>query len=241
MHEQRNKTSYTIYDVIWLSGKQLFKRLPFWIRTNFWFVLLSLAIITMPGAKAALYSTIKAGLRDPGESRVKIEKIFKQTFFKHFWRSLMVNLLNVAIFMVIILSIRFWILQDQLVLNLVSILGIYFFVMWFLCQPFIFPILVNHHEYSIFQIFKQAVLLVIKHPLPAFVFSLTTTFVNLIGIVLLGPIILIVPVFIGMLSMQAYWYLTGEIIPDWIDPVQYQNMLDKNEAKENNEINNGFS
>ena len=232
MHKSQNQKNHSVYDVLWLSGKQLFKRLPFWVRTNFWFVLLSIPIITSPGAKAALYVTINAGLRDPGESRVKIEKVFKQAFFQYFKQGLVVSLINFALLVLILFSLYFWVSQDQLALNLVSVIAIYFLVLWFLVQPFLYPVMVDHQNLPVFQVFKQSFLLAVKNPLVAFTFSLTNTFLTLIGIVLLGPVILVVPVFIGMISTQCYWILTDQTIPDWVDPVAYQNQLAQNETDE---------
>jgi uncharacterized membrane protein YesL len=232
MHKKSLHVEPTAYDVIWLSCKQLFKRLPFWIRTNFWFILVSLPILTLPGANAALHDTIAAGLRDPGESRTEIFKTFKTSFFRNFWRSLIMGLINIGLLIMIIVSVYFWVSQESLVLNLISIIALFFFVMWFLCQPFLYPVLISHESTNTLSLFKEMLLLVGKHPLVAFAISLTNTFLTLIGVVLLGPVLLIIPAFTSMISIQCYWFLTGQTIPDWVDPVEYEKLLSEKELKE---------
>lgn len=220
-----------IFDVIWLSCKQLIKRLPFWIRPNFWYVLLSLPIITNPAACVALNATVAAGLRDPGESRVNVRKTFKEAFFKHFGKSLALGFTNLVLFALIAFSIYFWVGQTERILNYISIIALYFFAMWFLCQPFLFPILISKEGYSIPHIYKDALVLVIRHPLVAFAVSLTNLFLSLVGLALLGPVLLVVPALLSLISIQTYWLLEGQPIPDWMEPEEYQCLLAEQERK----------
>jgi hypothetical protein len=39
----------------------------------------------------------------------------------------------------------------------------------------------------------------------------------------MGPILLLVPSLAALISIQAYWAMVGEEIPDFIDPVEYEN------------------
>jgi uncharacterized membrane protein YesL len=232
MTDVRHPESPSIFDVIWLSCKQLFKRLPFWIRPNFWYILVSLPIITMPGAYTALNATVAAGLRDPGESRVVVRKTFKDAFFKHFGKSLALGFSNLFLFAVIAFSIYFWVGQSEHTLNFISIIAFYFLAMWSLCQPFLFPILISKEGYSILHIFKDALLIVIRHPLIAFAIALTNLFLNVTGIILMGPILLIVPAFISIISIQVYWLIERQPIPEWMEPEELQKMIAEDEAKQ---------
>jgi uncharacterized membrane protein YesL len=95
--------------------------------------------------------------------------------------------------------------------------------MWWMCQPFLFPIMVENPSLSLPQLIRQAIILVSRQPLNAFLVSLTTTLITLLGLVLLGPILLLVPSLAALISIQAYWAMVGEEIPDFIDPVEYEN------------------
>ncbi len=231
MSEVRKPDDPRIFDVLWLSCKQLFKRLPFWIRPNFWYVLLSLPIITSPAAYAALNATVAAGLRDPGESQVVVRKTFKEAFFKHLGKSLALGLSNLFLLAVIGFAIYFWVGQAERALNFVSIIAFYFLAMWALCQPFLFPILVSKEGYSVPHIYKEALLIVVRHPLVALAVGITDLFLSVVGLILLGPVLFVVPAFVCLISMQTYWLIEGQPIPDWLEPEELQKLLADDEAK----------
>ena len=233
MSEVKRPENPRIFDVIWLSCKQLFKRLPFWIRPNFWYVLLSLPLVTMPGAYAALNATVAAGLRDPGESQVKVRKVFKDAFFKHLGKSFALGITNLLLFVLIAFSVYFWVSRSERALNYVSIIVFYFLAMWFLCQPFLFPILIERDGYSIPHIYKDALRIVIRNPLVALAVALTNLFLSVVGLVLLGPILLVVPALVSLISMQTYWLIEHKPIPDWLEPEELQKLLAEEEAKLN--------
>ena len=220
----------TALDIIWLSCRQLFHRMSFWIRPNFWFVLLSIPLVTLPAGSAALYAAVAAGLRDPEESRTELAGLFKGAFFKQFRRSLVLGITNLLTFALILFSIYFWVSRPERTLNYVSIISFYFLAMWFLCQPYLLPILVEKPALTIPRIIQQALVLVIRHPLFSFSIAITNLAFAIIGTALLGPILLLIPALIGLNSMQAYWFLTGQPIPDWMNTATYQEMLSAKEA-----------
>ena len=147
------------WDVVFLSFRLLFARLDFWIRLNFWSVLFSLPIITLPGAKAALYESVAAGLRDPGGSDVIPLKNMQAGFKKFFWKSLILAFLNDAIFLLTIISAYFWLVENDGLLRFVSIASFYFLILWWISSGYSYPILVENPEKTIFWIVKKAFLL----------------------------------------------------------------------------------
>jgi uncharacterized membrane protein YesL len=211
------------WDIITLSVKQVFQRMAFWILPNLWAVLLSIPIVTWPGAKAALYKTVADGLRDPSGIRIKPRQVFRQAFFQHLSKSILLSSINLFVLMIILISIYFWIGQGQRLLNYVAIIALFFFMMWWLCQPFLFPVMVENPSLSLPQLIRQVIILVSRQPLYAFLVTLTTTLITLLGLVLLGPVLLLVPSLAALISIQAYWAMVGEEIPDFIDPVEYEN------------------
>jgi len=211
------------WDIITLSVKQIFQRMAFWIPPNLWAVLLSIPIVTWPAAKAALYKTVVDGLRDPSGIRIMPRQVFRQAFFQYLSKSILLSFFNLLVLVTILISIYFWIGQGQRLLNYVAIIALIFFMMWWMCQPFLFPVMVENPSLSLPQLIRQVIILVSRQPLNAFLVTLTTTLITLLGLVLLGPILLLIPSLAALISIQAYWAMVGEEIPDFIDPVEYEN------------------
>jgi hypothetical protein len=218
-------------DLLVLSLKQSFSRLPFWIRPNLWFLLLSLPILTIPAASAALHHTVSEGLQDPSERRVKAREAFRKAFFSLFGRSLVLSIINFLALALIIFTFNFWMGFDNRFLNYVSILVIYFGVMWWLCQPFIFPALIENPGLQLQKVIAIVVRLAFSQPFYALVITFIRTVFSIVGLALLGPVLLIIPVFNALFSIQAYWTMTGRRIPDLMDPVAYADLMDKKSEK----------
>jgi uncharacterized membrane protein YesL len=219
--QEKKPANISAWDVVVLSFKLLFKRIQFWIRPNILMVLLSLPIITEPGAKAGLYNTVMAGLRDPAGSYVSAREMMKKGFRQHFWRSLATSLINIVVYAFIIVAIVFWITRDGLHLRFVSILAIYGLILWWLASGFVFPILVSEPELNAINIHKQAFLLAFRKPFQSLLFSVVNLLLLIFGVLLLGPIMLIIPAQRAIISIQAYWYLTGMVIPGFVPIEEY--------------------
>lgn len=209
------------WDVVVLSFKLLFQQVQFWIRPNLWLVLLSLPVITAPAAKAGMYQTVAAGLRDPALAQTKPRQEMKEGFFKHMWRAFGLALIKWLLLAIIVVSIFFWIQQDTWLLRSISIISIYVFVIWWLSVGFLYPILVDNPEASIAQVFRQGALLAFQKPFESLLFAVVSSLLHALGLFLLGPILLVVPVLRSILHLHAYWYLTGQVIPGFMDLVEY--------------------
>ncbi len=211
------------WDVVVLAFKLLFPRIQFWIQANFWTVLFSLGLVTGPGAKAALHYTTAAGLRDPAGSEVNALKEMKIGFKRYFWKALSLSIVKWFIFAVIAVSIYFWVAQDTWALRAVSIISIYGLVLWWLSSGYIYPILVDNPKQSVFQVLKQAMLLAFNKPFPSLLFAVVSTLLMILGIALLGPVMLIIPVLRAILMLQGYWFLTSREIPGFMEIFEYAN------------------
>ncbi|MFH1446772.1 MAG: hypothetical protein ABIG43_05090 [Chloroflexota bacterium] len=211
------------WDVVVLAFKLLFSRVQFWIQPNFWTVIFSLGLVTAPGAKAALHHTTAAGLRDPAGSEVNALKEMKTGFKCYLWRALLLSIIKWFFFAVIALSIYFWVSQDTWALRAVSIISIYGLVLWWLSSGYIYPIFVDNPKQPVFQVLKQAMLLAFKKPFPSLLFAVVSTLLMILGIALLGPVMLIIPVLRAILMLQGYWFLTGREIPGFMEIFEYAN------------------
>jgi hypothetical protein len=221
------KNRLPFFSLVSLCSRQLFNRLAVWLKLNLWFVLLIVPILTIPAAKAALFHTVKEELRDPFENRIKPREEFRKAFFALFGRSFLLSVINFIVLVFIIAAFYFWIGIEPVILRYLTILVIYFAVMWWICQPFLYPILVENPELPLQEVCKRVIRLAISQPFYAFTITFLVTILNIIGIILLGPVLLVIPTLTAIVSTQAYWAMTGKEIPDLIDPIVYANRQEK--------------
>ena len=225
------KNQLGIFALLSLCFKQLFFRLALWLKLNLWFILLCIPILTIPAAKAALYHTVKEELRDPFETRLKPREEFRKAFFALFGRSFFLSLINLFVLALIVSAFIFWMGIEPRMLKYVTILVIYFAVMWWVCQPFLYPVLVENPELPLQEVIKIVMRLAFSQPFYALFVTFITTLLSILGIILLGPVLLVIPTLNALISTQAYWSMTGAEIPDLIDPVVYANRQDKLRSK----------
>ncbi|MBN2044353.1 MAG: hypothetical protein JW757_04965 [Anaerolineales bacterium] len=215
------KEVVTSWDVVVLTFQLAFQQIQFWVRPNIWLVLLSLPMVTAPAAKAALYQTVAAGLRDPALIRTNPRHEVKSGFFNYFWLSLGLVLLKWLIFAIIFGATLFWITRKTWLLQSVSIITFYVLAIWWLSSGYLYPILIHDQNRNIFVIARKALKLALTKPFDSLLFSVVSTLLSLLGIVLLGPILLIIPSLRSILHLQGYWYVTGQVIPGFMDIVEY--------------------
>lgn len=223
-----------ILDVVWLSLKLSFTRIQRWLPVNLLFLLYSLPILTGPTAKTAMFSTVAQLLRDPGDSRTEINESMKTAFKLHRARPFLVVLIKWVVFLLIVLSIWFWVNRESLVMRLVTILPIYALVLWASTISFIYPIMVQNPQMTALQVSRNAFLLAFTHPFSSLLIALVGIILTALGLIMLGPILLIIPVMRAILMTHAYWFLTGEPIAGFIETSTYIQMM---HSEDNSEVN----
>lgn len=223
------KVNYPLdpFGLITLSLRQSVKRVLFWGRLTIWRIFFSIPLITWPAATAAYYQGIAAGLRDPFEQEVNLREVFVRGFFDHGVRSTLLTLLNGFVLAVILLGIAFWAIQESFALNLLAGVALPFLVYWWMCQPYFFPLLVEHPEWSARQFVRNLITLVARHLAFSFVTAFSLTWLFLLSIPLVGPLSLLTIPFLALFASQAYWVVSGKLIPDLMDPEKYADLLDQ--------------
>lgn len=217
----KKREEISSWDVVVLSFSLLFQQIQFWIRPNMWMVLLSIPLVTLPGAKAGLYHAVAAGLRDPALSHVVPREEMKNGFFRFLWRALALELLKGFVLVVILTSLWFWIIQDTWVLRSISIISIYGFILWWTTVGYLYPVLIEKPDKDIYQVTKEAAQLAFRRPFDSLLFAGISTLLFILGLILLGPILLIIPALRSILHLHAYWFVSGQIIPGFMDIVEY--------------------
>ncbi len=218
-----NQKDATPLQVVGLVFKVLYQRLNIWIYVNFWFIVFSLGIVTSPAARTALYHVCIATLRDPGNSRTNHILEMKSSFKTYFWKSLLISLVKWVSFGLITFSLFFWLNQESFLIRLLSVLSFYALLQWCLVTPYVFPIVVEHPDLSVFSAYKDAFILTSKNPFQSIFLFIINALLLIIGVVLLGPILLILPTLRALVTIHSYWFLTGEEIPGFMDIDEYVN------------------
>lgn len=207
--------------VLILSLKQSIRRIGFWIRVCVWWLMLSLLVVTIPPALAGLYYAVREGLRDPFELTVKPREAFLRGVGLHARRSYVLTLINLAFLGIIVFAFVFWFTREDAPWRAVAVLAICFFIYWWLCQPFLLPLLIEQPALNAWQVYRAAIRLVAVSPFYAFAITLANTVLSVFGILLLGPSLLYIPTLMALVSIQALWGMTCTEIPDLMDPVAY--------------------
>ncbi|MGD8458221.1 MAG: hypothetical protein PVF83_17735 [Anaerolineales bacterium] len=217
----KKREDISSWDVIVLSFSLLFQNIQFWIRPNIWMVLISIPLVTLPGAKAGLYQAVSVGLCDPALTYADPRQEMKKGFFKFVWRALGLELLKWFVLAVILTSIWFWIAQDTWVLRSISVISIYGFILWWTTIGYIYPVLIEKPDLNIYQVAKEAAILAFRKPFDSLLFAVISTLLFILGLILLGPILFIIPALRSILHIQGYWFVNGQIIPGFMDIVEY--------------------
>ena len=217
------QSTATSWDVVVLSFKILYQRLLLWIRLNFQYLLFSIPLVTAPGATAALYFAVVRGLRDPAGNRIIGSEEMKEGFSRFKFRALGLFVIKWIIFFVIVFSIFFWIRQDSWWLRSFSVIGFYTLLLWMLSEIYLYPVMVDNPDLSIFQVLRNAVDLAFIKPFETLLLMVVSNLLLFFGLILLGPVMLVIPALQAILRMQIYWFITGKVIPGFMDLVQYTN------------------
>ena len=207
--------------VITLSFRQTLKRVLFWGRLTVWRIVFSIPIVTGPAAKAAFFQALSEGLRDPFDQDVNPREAFVRGFFDQMVRGTAVAAVNLLSLAVILFGVVFWAAQEQFWLNLLAGLALPFLILWWICQPYIYPVLVEHPQLPVLQVFRKVIRLVAAHPGYSFVTAFSLTWLFLLSFPLVGPLSLLTIPFLGLTGIQAYWIAAGITVPDLLDPVGY--------------------
>jgi len=220
---QKSQKDASSWDVVMISFKVFSQNILFWIKTNLYMVIFSLGLITIPASKVAMYYTVQAGLHDPGGSKIKVSASMRTGFKQFFWRALLLSFIKWFVYFVIIFSIYYWVTQKSWFLRFICIISFYAFVIWWISCGFFFPILIDNPQQKTINIIKQAIKIGFMRPFQSLLFAFISTLLFIIGFILLGPILCIIPVLRSILMIHGYWYLVGNEIPGFLEIYEYVN------------------
>ena len=165
------------------------------ILINALWVLMTLPIITAPGALVGLfYATNKLFKNEPVDRR-----IFITCFKKYFWVSWQWTLLNLGVFFVGYLNFDFYRKFEGGNTHWAVGIVIGLIFIWTIIQIFFWPLLIEQAEPKILSTIRKCVVLVFSHPGPIFFIAILLFMLSLISVWLIG-----LPWLIFMGSLSAY-------------------------------------
>lgn len=201
--------------ILALSTRQAFARIAFWIRANTWHLVTSLPIVTLPPSAAALHHVVRAGLLDPFETQTSVRTEYARGFRMHLWRSYGLAALNLAALAAIVLATVFWFTREP-PWQYVTAVALAFFAFWWLCQPYLYAMLVEHPELPVPALVRATARQVVLSPGVALTTALAHSAIGLVTALLMGPSLLFTPSYAALIAVQSLWSMTGRAIPDLV-------------------------
>lgn len=206
------------WNVVYLSFRLCFERLGFLMLLNLWTVLLCIPVVTAPAAVAALTVAVREGLLAEHKGAAAARGWFRAAFFRYLGPALALAVVNLVTGSLVLLACGFWFTQEPWYWKLPGVAAGFAAVLWWLCQPLLWPALVDLPEPSVAGAMQRSARMALAYPLDALYVTLINTILLALGVVLLGPILLVVPALLAVISVQTFWFLQGRPLPAWDAP-----------------------
>lgn len=199
----------SLIDVAFLAARVSFRHLGYLVTLNLYFWLLSIPILTFPGAKTALHRLVYDFLFDPHHKAANPLQGLREQLRPSFAIAFFLELLKDVVLIFIVVSIAFWSAREDSILRLITILALYGLVVWWIVSSFLYPVLAYRQGEPAAVILNELGRLVASKPFAGLFFSVVSALLLLIGVVLLGPILLVIPALRAVWGTLGYHFLTG--------------------------------
>jgi uncharacterized membrane protein YesL len=166
---------------------------------NFLWAALSVTIVLLPSAAAALFEATHSLAR--GEAPGVAE--FLAGARRHFVRAWAWALVNLAAWTILLVNILFYRTRPEPWAPPLQVLFLFFAGFWLIAQFYVWPFLFEQSEMSLRQAFRNAVLMVLAAPVFSLTLGILAAVVVALSIVLIVPPLLITASFLCLLSSHA--------------------------------------
>lgn len=200
-----------LWGVLTLSTRRIVERLAVWVRVGVWWLVFSLPLITLPAATAALTYTVWVALRDPFDERTNIRQTFRIGFYRYGMKAFWIALLNGVALTVIGFGISFWLTQPNPTFYPVAGVAAAFLIPYALIQPLWFPALIQQSTPSIKGAWATVRGWLGRAPLYVAGIALLTYSLTLAGVLLLGPLLLVIMPFLALIILQSVLDIDGQL------------------------------
>ncbi len=174
------------YHVFIESFRLLYRNIFPLIWMNVLWLVLSLPIVSWPPATAALYHVVHQVVAGKDITT----RLFFEGFRRHFYLSWGLVGLNLALLVFAGYAVIFYLNQSDW-LRFVAVPFIYLLLFWLMMQMYLFPLLIAQQEKRMTWIFRNAILLILRHPQFSITLSLLTGLWILVCLALNGPLLLV--------------------------------------------------
>ena len=96
---------------------------------------------------------------------------------------------------------------------------------------YLLPSMIENADSGIKNIYKDAISLAFRKPFASLMFASVSTLLLVFELILFGPMVLIIPSARAIIQINGYWFLSGRLIPSFIDPEKYINHYYKEDVK----------
>jgi uncharacterized membrane protein YesL len=193
--------------VLFSSLKDFYDELFLFMAINLLCVLLAIPLVTLAPALAGVYYV--SNHLAHGRYRTEWRDFFVG-FRRYFAKSWQVLLADLFLLLLIVSNISFYVGMSNQILRLVSILWLYLLAFWLGLQVYLFPLLMEQEDKRLLLIFRNAMLLTLKHPLFTIAFLLVILPLLGISVAFTVPVVLLIISLIAFLSNRALLTLIGE-------------------------------
>ncbi|MCA9994112.1 MAG: DUF624 domain-containing protein [Anaerolineales bacterium] len=210
------------WPIVVLSLKLFYRRLGIFLVANLLWLLVSLPLVTIPAATAALFHLTQRVIAE--ERDLDLVFATRQHFWEglhlHWRRATILGYLDVTALLLLVVTIRFywthpvvafsW-LVGPLVIMLLVLLGM---------QIYLFPVLLNYPNDGMRPLFRRAFFLTLSHPLDTAMLLIWLTLLTAVCITLAGPVLFVLFSLLALIqsmNLRSIRIQRGEIPPDKAD------------------------
>lgn len=193
--------------ILFSSLKDFYDELFLFVIINLLCFLLSIPLITLAPALAGVYYVTN----HLAHGRYRTEwRDFFVGFKQYLAKSWQVLLADLFLLLLIVSNIIFYNSMPNQIVRLVSILWLYLLAFWLGLQIYLFPLLMEQEDKRLLLIFRNAIVLTLKHPLFTIAFLLVILLLLVISLALVAPIVVLLISLVAFLSNRALLTLIGE-------------------------------
>ena len=192
--------------VILSSLKDFYDELFLFVVVNLLCVLLSIPLVTLAPALAGVYYVTN----QLAHGRYRTEwRDFFVGFRRYFVKSWQLLLADLFLLLLIVSNIIFYTSMPNEIVRLVSILWWYLLAFWLGLQIYLFPLLMEQEDERLLLVFRNAIVLTLRHPFFTIAFLLVILLLLVISLVLTVPTVVLLISLIPFLSNRALLTLIG--------------------------------
>lgn len=214
------------WPIFQLSLKLFYRRLGIFLVANLYWLLVSLPLVTLPAATAALFHLTQRVIAEERD----LDDVFATRH--HFWeglrlhwqRATVLGSLDVAAFVLLVIATRFYWISPRVEVSWLAGPLFLLLIIFTGMQLYLFPVFLNYPDDSLGQLFRRAFFLTLSYPMDTLLLLIWLTILIGVCISLAGPVLFVLFSLLALIQSMALRFIRiqrREIPPDKADkPVE---------------------